>query len=304
MNVHHCFMSTHNKQQSETVTVIGLGDMGTALASAFIAEGHRTTVWNRTLSKADVLVQRGAHKAQTVHEAISASNLIVVCISDYAAVMSTLDAVEDFEARTLLNVTTGSTTEARAMSAWTEQRNGVYIDGAILAMTNDVGADRSGAIFCSGSKAVWDRHEATLSALGSGVEYLGADPGLTGLYDVAAQGVTWSALNAFLHATALFEAAGQDPKTVLPLLEKTLHNVAGWLAAFADQIETGTYPPDGDIHTQLRAINNFANDSAAAGINSELPRLIQKFAEQAVADGDGANGYPAIINQFRKASTS
>lgn len=30
------------------VTVLGLGPMGAALASAFLAAGHPTTVWNRT----------------------------------------------------------------------------------------------------------------------------------------------------------------------------------------------------------------------------------------------------------------
>ncbi|GGR33341.1 hypothetical protein GCM10010219_42900 [Streptomyces netropsis] len=41
------------------VTVIGLGEMGFALAGAFLDGGHPTTVWNGTSERADPLVARG-----------------------------------------------------------------------------------------------------------------------------------------------------------------------------------------------------------------------------------------------------
>lgn len=40
----------------EAVTVIGLGQLGSALAEAFVNHGHSTTVWNRTADKADNLL--------------------------------------------------------------------------------------------------------------------------------------------------------------------------------------------------------------------------------------------------------
>ncbi len=42
------------------VTVLGLGALGKALATAFLTNGHPTTVWNRTADKADPLVALGA----------------------------------------------------------------------------------------------------------------------------------------------------------------------------------------------------------------------------------------------------
>ena len=38
----------------------GLGNMGTAMVSRFLAQGHRVTVWNRTAGKATPLLDRGA----------------------------------------------------------------------------------------------------------------------------------------------------------------------------------------------------------------------------------------------------
>ena len=39
--------------KKETVSIVGLGQMGAALARAYINAGHRVTVWNRTPSKAE-----------------------------------------------------------------------------------------------------------------------------------------------------------------------------------------------------------------------------------------------------------
>ena len=44
-------MPTQQPAQSP-VTVLGLGLMGTALATALIKAGHPTSVWNRTTAKA------------------------------------------------------------------------------------------------------------------------------------------------------------------------------------------------------------------------------------------------------------
>ncbi len=42
-----------------SVTVVGLGPMGRALAGAFLAAGVRTTVWNRTPGRDTELVAEG-----------------------------------------------------------------------------------------------------------------------------------------------------------------------------------------------------------------------------------------------------
>lgn len=42
------------------LSVIGLGRMGAALASALLANINRVTVWNRTPEKAEALVGKGA----------------------------------------------------------------------------------------------------------------------------------------------------------------------------------------------------------------------------------------------------
>ncbi|MHA4739562.1 NAD(P)-binding domain-containing protein [Dyadobacter sp. MSC1_007] len=52
-------MATTLVNANESVTVVGLGSMGAALAGAFIEKGFQVTVWNRNPAKAGPLEKRG-----------------------------------------------------------------------------------------------------------------------------------------------------------------------------------------------------------------------------------------------------
>ncbi len=72
------------------VSFIGLGAMEFALVSAAAKSGQEIVVWNRTRDKALPLVDENVTVASTPVEAISASPIIVVCVSDYETTESIL----------------------------------------------------------------------------------------------------------------------------------------------------------------------------------------------------------------------
>ncbi|WP_433428778.1 NAD(P)-dependent oxidoreductase [Nonomuraea sp. CA-141351] len=284
------------------VTVIGLGLMGQALAGAFLRDGHPTTVWNRTAAKAGQLVAQGAKLAGSVGEAVAASPVVVVCVSDYETVHELLDPLgEVLDGRVLVNLASGTSRGARETAEWTAQRGGTYLDGAIMATPSAVGADA--VILYSGPRSAFDLHEPTLRSLGAGTTYLGDDHGLSSLYDVAVLSLMWNILNGFLHGAALVGAAGVDATTFAPIATKGIETVNGWLSAYAQQIDDGTYPAfDSTIDTHLAAMEHLIHESESLGVNAQLPKFIKALTDRAVADGHGGDGYAAMIGQFRELS--
>jgi 3-hydroxyisobutyrate dehydrogenase-like beta-hydroxyacid dehydrogenase len=101
-----------------SVTVIGLGAMGSALASAVLTAGYPTAVWNRSPERTQPLVAAGAVAAATPAEAIEASRLVIVCLLDMASVTDVLDPAKDALAgRVLVNLTNGTPAQARELIA-------------------------------------------------------------------------------------------------------------------------------------------------------------------------------------------
>ena len=75
------------------VAFLGLGIMGTGMATNLVKAGHEVTVWNRTPGK----TIEGARTAATPAEAAKGAEVVWMCVSDTAAVESLLfgrDGVE------------------------------------------------------------------------------------------------------------------------------------------------------------------------------------------------------------------
>ncbi|MFS1298285.1 NAD(P)-dependent oxidoreductase [Streptosporangium longisporum] len=281
------------------VAVLGLGLMGRALAEAFLRAGHPTTVWNRTAAKAEPLVAQGAKLAGSPADAAAAAPLVIVCVADHDAVRELLDSLGDvLDGRVLVNLTSGTSLTARETAERVERKGGAYLDGAILAAPQGIGADA--AILYSGPRSAFDPHEPTLRVLGAGTTYLGDDHALSSLYDVAVLGLMWGILNGFLQGAALLGAAGVKATAFTPVATTGIATVADWVAGYAQQIDDGTYPaPDATIGTHLTAMEHLVHESESLGVSTEFPRLVKALAERAVADGRGGDGYAAMIEQFR-----
>ena len=286
------------------VTVIGLGLMGEALAGAFLRAGHPTTVWNRTTVKAEQLVAQGAALADSVGAAVAASPLVVVCVSDYDAVHHLLDPLpEGLAGRVLVNLTSGTSAQAREAADWAARRGGSYLDGAIMAIPPAIGT-ADAVILYSGARTAFDQHEATLRSLAAAATtHVGDDHGLASLYDVSLLGLMWGVLNAYLHGAALLGAAGVNAATFTPFASELVRTLTDWLPGYAQQIDEGAYPAlDSTIDTHLAAMEHVIDESEAAGVDADLPRFVKALADRAVAGGHGGSGYPALIESFRKPS--
>lgn len=283
---------------SNAVTVLGLGQMGHALAAAFLRAGHPTTVWNRTPAKADDLVAQGATLAS---EPADATGLVVICVSDHHAARAVLDALGDDvlgdDARVVVNLTSVTPTRAREFAT---RCHGAYLDGGIMAVPDAVGTADAMLVF-SGPRALYDEHEATLATLGAGL-HLGDDPGLSATHELATLVLMWGMLNGFLNGAAILGASGVSAAAAVPFARMAIESVTGWLPRYADQIDQGTYPADdGTIDTHLVSMANVVEESESLGVNTELPRLMRALAERAAAAGHGGSGYTALVEQLRKA---
>ncbi|WP_406036229.1 NAD(P)-binding domain-containing protein [Nocardioides sp. NBC_00163] len=288
-------MSNHDDARAD-VAVLGLGAMGTALAQALLAAGIRTVVWNRTPGRADGLATDGARVAETSAEAVAAE-LVLVCVSDYDAVRGVLTPIEDrLAGRVVVNLTSGSSAEARSMAAWAADRGASYLDGAILAAPAEVGAADTVILF-SGPQEAYDAHRQSFETVAGRATYLGADPGLSSLHDVAVLALMWSVLNGFLHGAAVLKRAGVRAEAFLPLARDGISTTAGWLDAYAAQVDAGDHPgDDSTMATHVAAMQHLLEETVSAGVDTTVPAAFKALGDRALEAGLADRGYTALVD--------
>jgi 3-hydroxyisobutyrate dehydrogenase-like beta-hydroxyacid dehydrogenase len=295
-------MESQEQSQSTTpVTVIGLGAMGTALARAFLHGGHPTTVWNRTKEKVDILVAEGATGAATVADAVAPSKLLIACVLDYPAAHVTLDPVGDMLAgRAIVNLTNGTPQQAREMGSWAAAHDAEYLDGGIMAVPPMI-AQPEAVLLYSGSRSTFESHERDLARLGTG-KYLGADPGLASLHDLALLSGMYGMFAGALHAFALVGTENIRATDLVPLLVPWVTAMTAQLPDLARQIDARDYTLDTAANLQMQSVGfvNIGNASKDQGVSFELLAPLQALVERRVRDGHGADDLSGLIELIRK----
>ncbi|ONF66368.1 NAD(P)-dependent oxidoreductase [Amycolatopsis keratiniphila] len=263
------------------VTVVGLGSMGSALAGAFLAAGHPTTVWNRTASKADPLVARGASLASTADDAVRASPLIIACLTTYEDTRAALEATS-LTGRALVTLNSGSPVEARRMADWAKDRGARYLDGAIKNVPSAVGAPDT-LLYYGGDKTVFDEHRETLWVLGGDTVHLGEETDLAALYETAVGGTLLPALVGFFQGAAALRSRGLEASTLLPYTTKWFEMIISVLPMYAKEIDSGDYSdPAASVnifHAGAAADLGLAEEGVDVGWQRPMHDLVRRAAE-------------------------
>ncbi|MER8438491.1 NAD(P)-binding domain-containing protein [Mesorhizobium sp. M1312] len=194
-----------------SISVVGTGRMGSALARALLRSGYRTTVWNRTKQKAEPLAALGATVAGSVLEAVNAAEIIIVNVSDYqASAILRDDAVASaIRGKLIVELTSGTPHGAREAAEWFAAQGATYLDGAIMATPDFIGTD-AGTILISGPRQAFNANEEMFRALGGNVQHVGGEPGRANALDSALLALMWGALFGTLHAIAVCQAEEID----------------------------------------------------------------------------------------------
>lgn len=291
-------MSVHTEQSAVTVTVtvsvLGLGPMGRALAGAFLDAGLRTTVWNRTPGRDRELVARGAVSARSVEEAAAASRLVVVCVVNYDAVDSILrrEAVTDaLKGRTVVNLTADTPDRARDAAAWAAEHGVRYLDGAIMTPTTTIGTPA--AVFIhSGPKDLYHENQPVLEALGGTHTHLGEEIGRAAAYDIALLDIFWTAMTGYAHAVAVARAEGITARELAPFAKGIGDLLPPIFEGLAAEVDNGMATAEGSpLSSVASSMAHIVHTSEAHGIDAGVMRAAEGLARRAIGQGHGTDGF-------------
>ncbi|QFG22056.1 NAD(P)-dependent oxidoreductase [Actinomadura sp. WMMB 499] len=282
------------------VTVLGLGDMGSAIAGTFVDRGYRTTVWNRTASKAEPLADAGATATGTAAEAVAASPLVVICLLDGTAVDDVLGAVGGAVAgKVLVNLTSGSPAQARANERWAKEHGAEYIDGKLMGDPPYIGTPNI-SIPLSGPRGAFEAHESTLRELG-GIGYHGEDAGFAAVEFMAQVAMGYELLIGYLHVLRLVRAEGMD---VTEFAGRVAGSMAGYpplLTGIAQAVADGEYPPDlGSLRVQAALMDDMIGHRESVGVEAVRMREVKELMDRRIADGHGEQGFSSLIELLAK----
>jgi len=282
------------------VTVIGLGAMGSALATTLIEKGHAVTVWNRTATKAAPLVAAGAVQVATPRDAVAASPVTIVCVGGYADAQEVLDTTADALAgKVLVQLTTGTGTQAEELGRWAQATGVDYLDGVILAYPSQIGSAEVG-VLAAGHSVAWDRCSSLLLDLGGASAYLGENLRSPAALDSALVTSMVAMALGVIHGALLCEAEDFPVPVFAEIVQQTLPTAAGAMEGLLSSIIENRFDdPEAALKTYAAPISAWANERRQRGVNAEFLEFLDGVLSKSIASGYGDEELSAVIKLWR-----
>ncbi|NSL90837.1 NAD(P)-dependent oxidoreductase [Chitinophaga sp. Mgbs1] len=272
------------------VTVIGLGDMGAVLAGTLLQHGYEVTVWNRSPEKAAPLQSAGAHAPASLTAAITASPIVIVCVTNYnisSSLLQTPEVTAALKGRVLVELTSGIPQEARTAEQWATSNGIGYIDGAILATPSQMGRPDT-PLFVSGAAAAWQQSEPALRTLAGGIAYMGEDAGAAATWDIGFLITMFGAMSGFFHGAKVFAAEGIPISALGNMIHQVAPVIGEMIKRQGDTIESGDYSnPESSLDICANGMDLFIQHARQSNISTDVPVFIKSILKRAQDAGFG-----------------
>lgn len=280
------------------VSVIGLGNMGSALATAFLDRGLRVTVWELFAGRYGPFVDRGAQVAENPVAAVAASPTTVVCIRQYEDVRDILDVPESgdvFPGRTIVNLCSGMPAEATEARSWIEGKGADYLEGHIHVYPRLIGTDEA-IVQYAGPREVWERSKVLLSSLGGSSTWIAEE--ITSVNSLAGVASIYYHISLFglLEVLAYARTVGLPSEAILEVVKGRIRLLEHGVPPTLEAVMTGDYETDqATVRVTLDAMNMFKNPIDQIGTSTTLVTDIVRCLEEADAAGMGSLDAAAAV---------
>jgi 3-hydroxyisobutyrate dehydrogenase len=237
-------MADSNGSALERIGFIGLGGMGSRMASRLLGAGYQVTVYNRTRRRAEELQRSGASIAGSPRELAGSSDLVLASVADDEALAQVMFGAD------------GALSGARPGSVLIDlstvhPRESVHLFQAGLARGLDVlDAPVSGSLpqaeqgqlvlFVGGGQPVYERCRPLFSVLGKSALYMGPS-GSGAMTKLCVNALLGLGMQSLAEALALGERAGLQLGRLLEALAETSVLSPSQRSKF-DNIQRGEYP--------------------------------------------------------------
>lgn len=280
------------------VTVIGLGNMGSALARALLENGRAVTLWNRSPEKAAPLVEKAAALAPGVAAAIAASPLILMCVTNYAAANRILDeAAEALPGKLLVQFTTGSPQDARAGETWAHEHGVEYLDCAITGSPSSIGTPNA-HILVAGRESIFQKAESILRILARNLDYKGESIGLASAWDMVLLMRYYGMFLSLFHSVQICQAEGIPLEHYIAVLDEQGKHYEKWLC---ENIRSGNYQETSSpLELWAGAIQQIAQHARDSRINAEFVMVAARLFQQAMDAGYAREEVSALFKVLQK----
>ncbi|MFE8993575.1 NAD(P)-dependent oxidoreductase [Streptomyces collinus] len=287
-----------------TVSVLGTGIMGAAMARNLARAGHTVQAWNRTRAKAEPLAAEGVRIADSPEQAVRDTDIVLTMLHDGPAALETMREAAPALRPGIAWVqsSTAGLDGVAELAAFAREHGLLFYDAPVLGTRQPAEA---GTLTVLAAGPVEGREQVTpvFEAVGARTVWSGEDGAEGGATRLKLVANSWvlAVTAAAGEALALSKALGVDPQNFFDLVAGGPLDM-GYLRAKSDLVLEGRLtPPQFAVSTAAKDARLIVQAGAGHGVRLDVAEAaaarMERAAAQGHADEDMAAAYFASFDE-------
>jgi len=278
---------------------IALGNLGTAIAENILQKQQQLFVYNRTSSRTQPLIEKGATFCSSIKELSSVCDIVFSMVSDDAA-LNHVTKGDNGIAQNLkpggihICMSTILPATASQLTAIHKQYNNHYIAAPVMGRPE---AARAGKLnfLVSGEKDIIEKIKPLLhDAGGAAVWEFGNEPSTANVAKLCSNSLIVSAIESMAEAIDLAKKSGINAETWMNMITQSVFAAPVYIN-YGNILIKEKYQPAGfTLRLGLKDVNLIMEQSRE--VNAEMPigQLMQKRFNEGIANGLGEHDWTAV----------
>ncbi len=292
------------------VGFIGLGVIGRPMAGRLLEQGLPVAVWNRTASKADGIVNRGAERAASPRELAAGADIVLTMVTDGAALFEVTQRSDGIAAglrrgKIHCDMSTIDPATSRGLAAFYAGRGVHFLHAPVLGNWR-AAQDGTLLIFAGGSAEAAERCQPVFRALGKKI-WQWPKPEQATCVKLSCNLLLGGLMELLAESLLLAARAGIDPHTILEIFSNSALQ-SPMVQSKGETIATRNFSPPSfflrhmrkDLDLALVAAREFGAHAPA----TQAVRDAFAAAEARRADLDYSSVYEWLEEQGRNPATA
>jgi 3-hydroxyisobutyrate dehydrogenase-like beta-hydroxyacid dehydrogenase len=282
------------------IAFLGLGQMGTPMATRLLDAGHDLVVWNRTPDRAEPLAERGATLASSPSQAAEGMEFVITMLATPEAVEDVLFGTEGViqglgPGQILIEMSTIGPAAIHSLAS--RMPAGVAMVDAEVRGSVPEATDGRLEVFVGATDGEFARVRPIVELLGD-VRHVGG-PGSGAAMKLVVNSTLGAAIVALGEALALGSSLGLERRDVLDVLEGS--PIGPTVRAKRSNVESGRYPPSFKLRLADKDLRLVIDAGDAAGLDLKSARATRAWLDQAVERGAGDLDFSAVVSTITEA---
>lgn len=284
------------------VGFVGTGVMGSSMASNLIKGGYRLLVYNRTKSKADNLVKKGAQWKNRVSDLAKESDVVISIVGypkDVEEIYFGQNGILENAKRESIVIDMTTSKPSLAQKIYEAAKNrGIYaLDAPVSG--GDVGArDAALSIMVGGDEEVFEKARPLFELMGKNIVWQGKAG--SGQHTKMCNQIAIAAnMMGVCEAMAYAKKSGLDPETVLKSIE--VGGAGSWsLSNLAPRMIKGDFKPGFYVKHFVKDMNIALNEAENMNLETPALKLSKSLYDKLLEQNKGDCGTQVLYELLNK----